>query len=934
MLARSIRLVLACALSAGALLAAPLRVGVEPIAEQLSTIDSSGNPSGFAVDIMRAVAADQDLEIEFVGKPWPQLLADFRSGQIEILGAVGVTPERQAYMAYTAPHIDMRSAVFVRRDLRVPTQTRELFALRIGSTFQSLAHEYLLRHGATNLILYPALRDALAALDRGECDAVPASGIIATHFIQQDHLQHVVPSSIELADLSYQLRFGVPPNNPSLLFRLNEGLAHLRANGVYDRIHERWIGPLETRPIRWRDIWIYVVPVVFLFSVGFIAYLWQHRLMLRLTQQTQDLGHSEERLTLMLEGSGDAMWELDVATGILKRSSHWRDLAGYKNGEADVDQLLRELPHADDRPLLSSARDRLLNGDGILDVEYRVRTLQGVIRWIHARGKVTSRDPAGRALRAAGTMTDITDRKHTEENLRRSQRLLAQTQSVTQVGGWELDLATSRLFWTDETYAIHGLSPLAYQPDVETAIQFYDESSRPRLRTSFERTIATGEPYDLELGLVTADGRHLHVRTLGFAERDPQGRVAKVYGSLQDISAQKIATEERASLQIKMLEAQKLESLGVLAGGIAHDFNNILTIILANASFARLQTHHQPDLDQRLRQIGDASRRAADLCQRMLAYAGKSRLSLSSLDLSALVRDTEQLLHLSISKKTRLQLDLASGLAPVEADATQLRQVLMNLVINASESLEERAGSVRVRTGTAQLDAAAIAAMLHASDAAPGLFVTLEVTDEGCGMSAETLMKIFDPFYTTKFTGRGLGLAVVHGIFRTHKGALLVESTPGRGSSFRLHLPAAEVRVVPASSPAPASTAAPHGSGVVLVADDEIAVRDTAAAILRHYGYTPVLAADGHEALARFRAEPEIFSAVLLDLTMPGLDGAEALGAMRALRPGLRGVIMSGFGQDETLNRLRHVGPAGFLHKPFLPDELAAKLAAALNGGA
>ncbi len=913
-----------------ALAAAPLRVGVEPLAEQLSQVAPDGTSSGFAVSIVQAVADDQHLEVQFVGRPWPDLLSDYRAGKIDIIAAAGATPEREGTIAFTTPHIDMLSEAFANRRIKLPARSEDLGTLRIGTTEKSLGHEYIRSRGWSNTLIYPHLRDALIALDRGECDVVIAVSIIARHIIQEEKLQHIAECDFDLP-LHYELRMGVAPANRALLYQLNNGLAHIRANGTYDRIYEQWIGPLQPHRVRWRDVWYFVVPAVLVFIAGFLAYLWQHRLMRRLALQAEQLKRSEERLTLVLEGSVDATWDYDVIAGTLRRSANWTNLSIYADSVARSEDIFRELIHPDDRSASLAAHDKMINGDGQLDCEYRIRTKDGEWLWMHSRGRVTTRDANGRALHAAGTVTNISARKATEENLRRSQRLLEQSQSVTQIGGWELDLLTHQLYWTEETYRIHEVYPESYRPDVETAIQFYDESSRARIRTAVERAIATAEPYDIEVGLVTARGRHIHVRTIGFTERDAHGRVIKLYGSFQDISEQTKATEERASLQVKMLEAQKLESLGVLAGGIAHDFNNILTIILANASFARLQTQQQPDLDQRLKQIGDAARRAADLCQRMLAYAGKSRLTLTSLDLSALVRDTEQLLRLSISKKVRLQFDLADGLPPIEADATQLRQVLMNLSINASEALGDRDGYVRITTGNTQLDEAALGAMLHAADASPGRFVTLDVADDGCGMSAETLAKIFDPFYTTKFTGRGLGLAVVHGIFRTHKGALRVESTLGHGTVFRLFLPVSAAAPAPTLVPVtPTSGAALHGSGVVLVADDESAVRDTAAAILRHYGYTPVLAADGHEALARFRAEPHIFAAVLLDLTMPGLDGAEALGAMRTVRPGVSAIIMSGFGEDETLDRLRHVGPAAFLHKPFLPDELAAKLSAAV----
>jgi signal transduction histidine kinase len=323
---------------------------------------------------------------------------------------------------------------------------------------------------------------------------------------------------------------------------------------------------------------------------------------------------------------------------------------------------------------------------------------------------------------------------------------------------------------------------------------------------------------------------------------------------------------DRHELEILMFQAQKLESLGVLAGGIAHDLNNMLTPVLGFAELASTALPENSPAAPMLEEIGKNARRAADLVQQILAYAGKGRFVIRSVDLSRLVREMGGLLGSAVSINTELRYDLAPELPFVEADATQLRQVVLNLVKNASEAVEEGGGAITVRTGLMQADHQTPPSSNPKTDLAGGPSVFLEVADSGCGITADVMEKIFDPFFTTKFTGRGLGLAVVQGIARGHGGALQVRSEPGRGSTFRLFLPcstkaAAEPVVTRKSEDW-------RGAGTVLVIDDEEAIRDIAARILVMAGFTVLTAGDGQEGLRVFREEQGI-DAVVLDLTMP-----------------------------------------------------------------
>ncbi|HEY0946030.1 MAG TPA: response regulator [Opitutaceae bacterium] len=444
-----------------------------------------------------------------------------------------------------------------------------------------------------------------------------------------------------------------------------------------------------------------------------------------------------------------------------------------------------------------------------------------------------------------------------------------------------------------------------------------------------QRAAAGNAPVlNFEETILRSDGSRLEVLANAVPLRDEGGRVRGCVATFQDITAQKQGAEDRIVFERRLQETQKLESLGVLAGGIAHDFNNLLTGILGHASFARMQLPagiaHASTLAS-LNGIEQTALRAADLCRQMLAYAGKGRFVVQSVDLGELVRETTHLLEVSISKKVDLRLQLASSLPAVEADATQLRQVLMNLVINASEAIGDDPGHIFVGTGRVHATVDYLRRLQFASELTEGDYVLLEVSDTGCGMDAATLARIFEPFFTTKFTGRGLGLAAVMGIVRGHRGAIQVSSEVGRGTSFKILLPASAAALKPAL-PAAATTPSHRGSGLVLVADDEDAVRLVAAKVLQHAGFEVVTASDGAEAVRIFRGTPNSFALVLLDLTMPNLDGEEVLHAIRTINPRMRVVLMSGYNEQETTQRFVGRGLAGFVPKPFSAQALLRRV--------
>jgi PAS domain S-box-containing protein len=917
---------LALAFAAGGV-AAPVRVGIDLNGEPMTFVDSKGVAGGFAVEIMDAIAKEMGIEVVYVARPWTEMLEDFKAGRVDALANITYTAERAKFIEFTAPHIVMNGAIFVPKGSRKIKSAVDLRDARVAVKIGGAPYEYLKIHGwAGHIVPTDTLRDSLRAVSEGRADAALDARTIGLKNIRDERLANVEVADVALLDFAQRLHIGLRPGDTATLALFNDGLARLHANGTYDKIYDRWVGPLEPSRVRLRQLQPYFLPAAIVLAAIIGTLLWQRRLLVRMARQAEALRLSEERLTLVLEGSDDGFWDWDMRTGRIERSARWASMLGY-----DVHEIPPTLEggmalvHPDDRALYDAfGRRAAPGGRSRYDIEYRMRAKNGEWRWILDRGKVVARAADGTPLRMAGTHTDITDLKRAREEAARQAARFRFIYEHSPVGiSWvERGRASTRLV-NPAHERITGVSGAeAMDPGHYLAATHPDDREPLRLQ---QEKLDRGEiaHFSLEQRYVHRDGHTVWALLTMHLFRDPVTDEVQEVGTLVDLSELKRTEREREKLHSKMLETQKLESLGVLAGGIAHDFNNLLTVILANASFARAEARVADTTS--VAQIETAARRAADLCRQMLAYAGQGSFAIEPVDLGEVVEDTLQLLHVSISKKAQLALALATDLPPVVADPSQLRQVIMNLVINASEALGDSAGEIRLTSRVVD-SVPRNQGSTYAFDVPPGPCVCLEIADTGHGMDAATIARIFDPFFTTKFAGRGLGLAAVLGIVRAHHGALTVDSAKGRGTTFRLFLPAAE-RPRDAAPITPAPAASQPTQGTILVADDEPAVLAAANLVLRSQGYTTVLAENGYVAVERFRENPLSFTAALLDLTMPGLDGAEVLRVIRAENPAMPVLVMSGFGEQDVVRRLRGLGEVPILHKPFAHDVLLARIA-------
>ena len=633
------------------------------------------------------------------------------------------------------------------------------------------------------------------------------------------------------------------------------------------------------------------------------------------------LAGAMQRLNAHMDNSPLAVVEFDPQFRVTRWSTEAEKLFGWKADEI-LGRAIAEIRwvYEDDVETVRQVSQDMLDGTRPRNLSvnrnYRKDGSLAECEWYNS----AIYDAGGKLTSILSQVLDVTDRRRAEEALRNSRKQLQDIIDGSPGVVFVKDLE-GRFITGNQTFErflgvtrgeLRGKTD--YDLITREGAEYYREHDR--------RVAETGEPIQIEEVADLADGRQHVFLANKFPLRDAGGKIYAVCAISTDITERKQAEE-------RLRQSQKLESLGLLAGGVAHDFNNLLVGVIGNASLAQEMLPPDHPAAELVEKVVKTGEQAAHLTRQMLAYSGKGKFLVEPLDISALVRDIVELVRPSIPKKVALNLDLAERLPSIEVDRGQVQQILMNLAINAAEAIGSHDGSITVRTMTQVVDDAYCRRHPEVVDLRPGEYVTLEVRDTGCGMEESTKAKIFDPFFSTKFTGRGLGLAAVAGIVRGHKSAIVVTSAPGKGTTFSVLFPPA-ARAVERIQHVAVRPAA-QGSGVILVIDDEQVVRDMAKKALERHGYT-VLAADGGlAAIDIVKRYPGYIDLAVLDLSMPGMSGEETLRELRKIRPQMKVFVSSGYSETEAMTMFRGQRVSGFVQKPYTAVALADKVKRALG---
>lgn len=659
---------------------------------------------------------------------------------------------------------------------------------------------------------------------------------------------------------------------------------------------------------------IFLLPMLYIFQFNPLM-----KNMARLELAENALAEKSSYLDSMLRSSTDMAI---VATDIGFRITYYNQVAERIFGYTSQEVIGRTVMEIHTKEKVDYSRFERAIEKVRKDGEYRYQIKQEKewgTRYVEAH--ISGIRDKGGALAGFMLMArDVTESQRADEVLREShERLLTALNSID-AGIFVQDMSTK-----DIIFANRRLSDL-----------FGDITGKPCWRTVHA---GGGEAcrHCSEDSSLTPDGRMWELQNAinnrWYDVRDRvikwvDGRVVKLEIAT-DITERKKAEDENRKLYAKVLQAQKLESLGLLAGGIAHDFNNLLVGILGNADIALSELPNTSPARESVREVESAAVRASDLCRQLLAYSGKGKFIIEPFNLNEVVHEMAHLLEVSKSKNVVIRYNFTRDLPSIEGDITQIRQVIMNLITNASEAIERKTGVITLSTGAMECDSAYLREIATNENLPEGRYVFLEISDTGIGMDEETKNKIFDPFFSTKFSGRGLGLAAALGIVRGHKGALKVYSEPGKGTTFKAIFPAVDKEPRPLASQEIKKDFA--GEGLVLIVDDDEGVRNVGKRQLAKLGFDTLTAAGGAEALKIYAQRHAEICLVMLDLTMPGMDGVETFREMRRTNPAAKVILASGYNEQESINRFTGKGLAGFVQKPYRLADLAAKISEVLG---
>lgn len=613
---------------------------------------------------------------------------------------------------------------------------------------------------------------------------------------------------------------------------------------------------------------------------------------------------SDELYRLIVEAIPEGVWVVSDQGRTIFSNRRMAEILGT-NIESMPEQSCFDCVFPDELADAQRHFERSFGGDPV-PFDFRLRRADGSPIWV-AISSMPMFDGSGAPVGLLGMFTDITERKQGESALRESEARFRNMADTAPVMIWVTDPDQRATFFnkrwlefrghTMEQELGFGWTAGIHPEDAETCLAIY--------RSAFE----TRSGFQTEKRLLRSDGEYRSLLCTGVPRFTESGVFGGYVGCSVDITELR-RTQEQA------LETQKLESLGVLARGIAHDFNNLLGSILANSELALADLDDASPARDAIAEIQAVAIRASEIVRQLMAYAGQENAVFESVDLSELVGEMLELLKVSISKRADLKIDLSSDAPPVRANKAQMRQVVMNLITNASEALGEHDGTISVTVEQAR------------SGPDSGDYLRLEVGDTGCGMTEEMQARIFDPFFTTKFAGRGLGLAAVQGVIRSHGGAINVASAPGRGSRFEILLrgngqPAEGKPRVTASHLIEKTE---RFAVTVLVVEDEDTLRRAVCKMLRREGAVVIEAADGKTGADLFRARALEIDAVLLDMTLPGMSGQEVLGEIRRVQPGAKVIVTSAYSQDWARTTIDSSEPWLYIRKPYRFEELMGLL--------
>ncbi|RKZ01925.1 hypothetical protein DRQ21_09725 [Candidatus Fermentibacteria bacterium] len=877
-------------------------------------IDDNGERQGMSVELIRWMSTEFRFQAVFIDMTAQEAREAILSGEADVITSFVYTDSVDSLLSISEPLFDLAVRIYVPPGTTDISSATDLQGRTVAVPAGDNSIEFLQEQGiGCSIVEADNSTDALHLLLDGEVEA-----LIGEEQIIEFHLSnhHSLDDAVAVGGVLYTepVCMVVSERDSLLSSIVNKGIMYARKEGIISGISTKWRGSPFHISERHKFPYLVQIQVAFVVLVSAVVlfFLWNVRLRHAVEKKTEYLEDSKKRLHQALDQANLGSWDCDILTGEVINNDRYSLMLGYSPGEMDFSMSSwLSLIHPADRQHLESYMDEFLRGSsGQFESEYRMKTRDGKWISIHSRGGVTERDRTGRPTRIAGIHQDVTRRKHSEYLVRKAVEdwentfdALPELIAVLDFEGTIVRVNKAQamaLGLTREECKGKNLHSLMF-PDDEIHLSRIPDLLAGKIKdTHLQELHIQKFDGDFEVSMATSE--------------DPEDGSIRIIHVARNITSRKAAEKKQKEMEEHVQHTQKLESLGVLAGGIAHDFNNILMAIRGYTDLAVSCVDEEDQVFLYLSEINKSVRTASELSGQMLAYSGRGNFVLETVGINDIIEKLKPMFQVSVSRKAELRFHLAGKLPMVRVDSTQLEQVILNLLTNASEAIGSSSGIITVTTGQEKRFPPGVQDRQEEEKT----YAFIQVEDTGSGMSEEVLQKLFEPFFTTKFTGRGLGMAVVQGIVEGHNGFIEVNSKLGSGSSLKLFIPGLEEAAISPKSDGEGVSSVREKAGIgVLLVDDEKNILFIGKHTLTKAGYIVYTATDGEKAVEEYTNHGEAIHCVVLDLTMPVMDGVECLRELKKLDPAVKVILSSGYNQQEVENRIRLEEIAGYLKKPY-----------------
>ena len=904
-------------------------------------VSDTGVFTGMGADVIALV--EDLLGVAFIRQPcedWNRHLTALASGECAIAPTIVATPEREAYAFFTRPYATVPVVIITRRgdshDMTVDDLPGKRVAVVSGYATESYASRQSLRVGFT-VVPVSNVAEGLRTVSLGHVDAFLENLAVAAYYTDREGISNLCVAGA--TDYAFAWSIGVSRRYPLLFSAVQKALAAIPPEEL-QATHNRWIS-LDISPWlspeTWRLIWVIAgFGVLLIAGLVVITYVLRRRLrekVANLEKAQQKIIEQADRLRLATEALHSGIWDYYPIQKKTYLSRQWCAMLDYPDvaRELPEEEFVRTFIHPDDLPAVDKAFQGHLasGGQGQLEAEFRLRRADGTWCWVLCSGRAVDWDENRAVSRIIGLDVNIQTIKEAQERLAASEARLRSLFKMAPVPLATVSLNGGILDVNDRLTEVMGYTmDDAPTMDHWWRLAYPDPDYRKRLVGGWQGTIdrAAKSPTPVTMGEIRVTCKNGAERTMIVgANRIDNSLLISFF----DITARKNAEAEREKLQEQLLQAQKLEAVGVLAGGVAHDFNNMLGAIIGFAELAIEATDNDSPQYKYLENILQAARHSADLTGQLLAFARKQTIAPAVLDLNASVEGLLKILSRLMGENIELAWRPGPGPCTVRLDPSQLNQVVTNLCINARDAIVD-VGNITIETDTLFFDQDYCDT--HA-EFTPGEYVMLAVSDNGVGMDRQTMDHVFDPFFTTKKQGKGtgLGLATVYGTVKQNKGFINVYSEPGNGSTFRVYFPRHRAEDDP-DRPEPRKEPLATGcKETILIVEDDPVLLEMGTIMVQRLGYSVMAAATPQEAMELVDTHGTAIDLMITDVVMPEMNGKDLAARIRSIHPGIRLLFMSGY----TANVIVHQGVLeegiDFIQKPFSLQNLAAKVREVLD---